>query len=145
MRRIEAFTLLELVMAVVILGIMISYAVPRFQKAFEESKVNIATASLESIWTAQRLYKAQNTSSEFAQQLSDLSNFLDISFITSAGDSNTPFEYTTSTGTTSAEFWAKAKRRNSTYWSGSILIDSNGTLTGYIQNTKGEQITPSKM
>ena len=144
MKKQKAFTLLELAIVVIILGILVSYGVPRFQRAIEESKVDLAVANLESIWTAQRLYKAQDQNSEFAIQLSALNNFLDSSFMTSATDSNAKFIYSTSTGTTAGEFWAKATRQNSTYWSGYIVIDTSGTLSGYIQDTHGNRVLPSK-
>ncbi|MFA5162202.1 MAG: prepilin-type N-terminal cleavage/methylation domain-containing protein [Elusimicrobiales bacterium] len=131
----KGYTLLELLVTATVLGVLISYGVPQFQKSFEQSRVDLAGAHLESIWTAQRLFKAQNAT--FAQGIGNLGDFLDASFINSACVSSDPcgtvcdfcyrFENVTSTA-----FTAVAQRNSgkTTFWDGSILLTEAGTLTG---------------
>jgi prepilin-type N-terminal cleavage/methylation domain-containing protein len=52
----HGFTLVELMIVLTIIGIMATMCVPTFQKAIEQSKIDIAAANLRAIWAAERLY-----------------------------------------------------------------------------------------
>ncbi len=52
----EGFTLLELVVAVVIIGLLVSFAVPRFTKTIESAKNKEAITALRLLRTAERMY-----------------------------------------------------------------------------------------
>jgi len=141
LRAPKGYTLLELLVAATVVAILISYGVPRFQKAFEQSRVDLSGAKLESIWTAQRLYKAQNNT--FADSISKLGDFLDSSFINSPCISATPcgttceFCYRIETAATTT-FTAISQRNScdttggckTTYWDGSLIVDQTGAITG---------------
>jgi prepilin-type N-terminal cleavage/methylation domain-containing protein len=56
----RSFTLTELMVVMVIIGIMAVMSVPSFQRAIEQSQADIAVANLRAIWAAQRLYWLEN-------------------------------------------------------------------------------------
>ena len=51
-----AFTLIELIVSIVIIGILATLALPMFTKGFESARAKQALTALEQIRTAQRLY-----------------------------------------------------------------------------------------
>jgi len=133
------YTLIEMLVVCTILGILISYGVPQFQKSFELSRIDMATAHLESVWTAERIYKAQNGA--FANSISLLQNYLDASFATSSctssscsSSSSCDFCFSIASASDTA-FTANATRNTAKTkrWGGTIDITESGTVSGYIQ------------
>lgn len=57
MTKKRSVTLLELIIAIVIIGILVVLAVPLFPKALEFTRSKQAVAALRQIYTAQRIYK----------------------------------------------------------------------------------------
>lgn len=64
----RGFTLTELMVVMVIIGIMAIMSVPGFQRAIQQSQADIAVANLRAIWAAQRLYWIENHT--YSDQLS---------------------------------------------------------------------------
>jgi len=58
-RNRKGFTLIELMIVVVIIGILAALAIPRFMKASAKSKTSEAQLILKQIYTMQRSYKQQ--------------------------------------------------------------------------------------
>lgn len=58
--RPKAFTLIELLIVVAIIGILAAIAVPNFLNAQVRAKVSRALADMRSIWTALEMYRADN-------------------------------------------------------------------------------------
>lgn len=56
----KAFTIIELLLVVVIIGILSSLAVLDFQKTMEKNRAKIAEYNLKSIYDAQKRYKLDN-------------------------------------------------------------------------------------
>lgn len=54
--RQRGFTLIELTVAVAIVGVMAALSLPSFQKAIQQSRADVAGANLRAIWAAQRVY-----------------------------------------------------------------------------------------
>ena len=52
----SGFTLTELMIVMVIIGVLAAMSVPSFQRAIEQSRADVAAANLRSVWSAQRLY-----------------------------------------------------------------------------------------
>lgn len=138
-KKAKGFTILELVTAVTVMAVLVSYGLPQFQKSMEQSRVDLAAANLQSIWTAQRLYRAQHEA--FADGISNLTDFLDNSFITSISDIKNPFAYSTALSGTG--FDALAVRQNSGYWSGTLTITETGQLSGFTTSAVGT-ISPAR-
>lgn len=57
----RAFTLVELIIVVIIIGILASIAIPQFNKTMERSRIAEASAVLGSLRGAQLRYKLENT------------------------------------------------------------------------------------
>jgi prepilin-type N-terminal cleavage/methylation domain-containing protein len=58
--RQKGFTLIELMIVVVIIGILAALAIPRFMTATTKSKQSEAKGLLKQIYTMQRTYRQQN-------------------------------------------------------------------------------------
>ncbi len=56
----RGFTLVELMVVMVVLGVLVSMGIPRFQQSLEQSRADVAGANLRAIWSAQRLYWLEN-------------------------------------------------------------------------------------
>ena len=141
MRQQKGFTLIELTVVMMVMGILLAYAAPLFQLAFEQSRVDLAAANLESLWTAERLYWAQNRT--FATSVADLetAGLLDPSFINSMSSPRAAFAYSIATADATA-FSATAQRQNSGHWSGTLAINEQGALTGSVSGTQAEIVVP---
>jgi prepilin-type N-terminal cleavage/methylation domain-containing protein len=139
-RRRRGFSLIEVMTVCIIMGVLAAFSVPRFSKAMEQSRANIAVANLRAIWTAQRAYTLQQIqltgTSSFASDLETLRNakLIDQSIIDeSGGDPALGISYVYSiTSSSSASFTASAIRVNSTVWTSSLAIDSQGNITGSV-------------
>jgi prepilin-type N-terminal cleavage/methylation domain-containing protein len=132
--RARAYTLIEMIVALIVMGVLISMGIPRFQQSLEQARANVAGANLQAIWSAQRLYWLANRS--FAPDLPTLlaanasSPLIDPSLTTAT----TPFTYAVTNASESA-FTATATRAGTSGWSGSFTIIQDGTLSGSLQQS----------
>jgi prepilin-type N-terminal cleavage/methylation domain-containing protein len=134
----QGFTLIELMVALTVMALTASFAVPRFQKALEQTRVDLSASNLESLWTAQRLYLAQNHTFASSIEVLKESNLLDATF--PATDVGSYFVYVV-TSADATGFNASAQRVNSAHWSGGLTISEQGVVTGGISGTSGEWLT----
>ncbi|MEA3297150.1 MAG: prepilin-type N-terminal cleavage/methylation domain-containing protein, partial [candidate division Zixibacteria bacterium] len=58
--RQKGFTLIELMIVVVIIGILAALAIPRFMQATTKSKQSEAKGILKQIYTMERAYRQEN-------------------------------------------------------------------------------------
>ncbi|MBU3911928.1 MAG: prepilin-type N-terminal cleavage/methylation domain-containing protein [Candidatus Omnitrophica bacterium] len=127
-RRI-GFTLTELLIVVVILGILATLALPMLVKAIEKAKVGEAISNLNLIRTGQKIYFLENA------YFAGGSSGLDSLNIENPNDTtNAFFDYsiTTDAGET-IDFNARAQRKStapSPYNEHFYDIQSKGTVTG---------------
>jgi type II secretory pathway pseudopilin PulG len=130
---------------VTLMAVIISFAVPRFQRTLENSRAQLAASTLKTIWTAQRLYYTQNHS--FAPDLPTLSGagLLDPYFITQNNDPQSAYVISIQlTESPALGFEATAQRQNTGAWTGSFSIDEQGTFSGSIVSSQdGYTILPS--
>jgi prepilin-type N-terminal cleavage/methylation domain-containing protein len=143
-------SLIEIMVAVAVVGVLTSFGVPRFTRSLEQSRVDVAAANLRAIWMAQRLFwlKHQTYAEGLAGLVSDPAdgeNFLDPSLVPASGSSssNAPDYECQVTAAGATDFTATASRGGSTSWSGSLSIGSDGTVTGSIQSPGGTVYRPS--
>jgi prepilin-type N-terminal cleavage/methylation domain-containing protein len=131
------FSLMEVMVVLVVIGVLTAMAVPSYQRAIEQSRVDMAAANLRAIWAAQRLYWLDNH--VYTTDLSNLRTLglLDPEIIVSTSG----YVYTvTSAGADS--FQAVATRTGNTCWIGQCAIDDTGTITGNVQTAGQPVITP---
>jgi general secretion pathway protein G len=139
-------TLIEALVTLVIMSVLASFGIPRFQQSIEQSRANIAWANLRSIWSAQRLYWLENRS--YATDLTTLQTWIPEGSLLPLVDpslpasnappnENAPYIYQVSPG---GDGGATATRNGSTAWSGSFTIGADGTCSGSVVQS-GQAIT----
>ncbi|MCJ7543851.1 MAG: prepilin-type N-terminal cleavage/methylation domain-containing protein [Phycisphaerae bacterium] len=135
------FTLMELSIAMVIICLMMTLAAPIFTRAIECSRMDAAVANLKILWAAQRAYWLEER--YFAPDLSNLQSMdlVDSAIVQTANDPSAVYVYE-AVSANESEFVCRATRHNSTVWSGQILIDEEGTISGTITSTDGSVLTP---
>lgn len=140
--RPSGFTLVEVMVVLVIVGVVVGISVPHFGRAIEQSRADFAVANLRAIWAAQRIYWLENhvyadkLSQETPKGLFEL-GLLDPEIVRTTGD----YIYTIPSAGSDA-FQAVATRQESAYWAGAFTIDQTGTTSGVLATTGGTVITP---
>jgi prepilin-type N-terminal cleavage/methylation domain-containing protein len=140
-------SLIEVMVAVAVVGVLTSFGVPRFTRSLEQSKLDVAAANLRAIWTAQRLYwlKHQTYCESVAALVSDPAdgeNFLDPSLAAPSGSAVPDYPCQVSVAG-ATDFNATASRGGSAGWSGTLSIDSGGTVAGSVRSPGGVVYQPS--
>jgi prepilin-type N-terminal cleavage/methylation domain-containing protein len=126
----RGYTLIEMLVCLIVTGVLLSMGVPLFQQSLEQSRADVAGASLRAIWSAQRLYWLQNRT-----YAPDLPTLLAASLIgPSLNTVTTPFTYSIASAS-DTWFTATATRVGSTNWSGSFTIAADGTTSGAVQQS----------
>jgi prepilin-type N-terminal cleavage/methylation domain-containing protein len=129
----RGFTLVEMMVVVLVIGILVAWAVPSFTRAMEQSQANIAAANLRAIWTAERWYwlespndpsnpnRPANTYTNSLTTLQGL-GLIDQEIVQPPSAAN----YTYTVVLTDSGYIATAARNPGTAWSGGFTIDQNG-------------------
>ncbi len=139
----RGYTLTELMVALVVVGVLTCFGMPRFTHALEQSRVDVAAANLRAIWSAQRLYwlKHQTYADSLASLISDPGdgeNFVDPNV------NSTSSTYVCSiTSASATDFTTAASRAGSSGWTCTLSITSSGIVTGTAQAPTGYVYTPS--
>ena len=138
-RRAQAgITLAETMIVVIVLGLVTTMAWPRFDMACEATRAEDASAVMRSVWLAQRMHWLEHGS--FAPTLQDLSDEHLLDKVVPALAQ--PFKYSLLNGQMPG-FAVQAQRAGSQEWSGVLVLDETGTLTGQIQDGKGHHVVPA--
>lgn len=136
-RRRKGFTLVELAVTVIIMGSLVSMAVPRYFKAIEQANVDLAAANLVTVWTAQRMYHVDKGT--YAGSIGQLvsEGLLDPAYSPGSGGDSV-FNYQI-TGANPSSFTVTASRlaQSPPYWSGFLVIDQGGGINGQVQSPGG--------
>jgi prepilin-type N-terminal cleavage/methylation domain-containing protein len=136
--RRRGYSLVEMMVAMTILGVLFSMGIPRFQNSLEQSLADVAGANLRSIWSGQRLYWLENRTYSPDIQTLVSCNLIDPSLV--APKATYTYEVT---GSSDQWFTATATRVGSPVWSGSLTIAADGTCLGSIQKMgQSTTITP---
>lgn len=126
------FTLMELLIVVIIVGILSTLALPQFPRAMERARQAEARSMLGSLWQAERLYYSENPSTGYVSA-PGTSNPLMTDFPAS-GSNEHYFTYTVVAASPTA-YTATATRkttggRNPPYSTAyTVTIDESGTYT----------------
>jgi prepilin-type N-terminal cleavage/methylation domain-containing protein len=131
------FSLVEVLIAVLIVCVFAVQGVQHYTLASETANVDTACATLRSIRTAQRLYRLEHAS--FDPDLPDLST-LGLVEARLAAETD-PFSFVVESAD-SATFVARADRHSQGTWTGSITIDQAGALHGSVESSGGEHVFP---
>ncbi|MDP8266691.1 MAG: type II secretion system protein [Candidatus Aceula meridiana] len=59
LKNLSAVTLTELILVVIIVGILVGFGIPKYQKAIKQAKEKNAIVNLRLIKTAQNIYRAE--------------------------------------------------------------------------------------
>jgi prepilin-type N-terminal cleavage/methylation domain-containing protein len=113
----KGFTLVEVLIVVIIIGILASIGVPQFSDSIEKAKGGEARAGLGHLQTGEKIYFAEKET-----YTTDLSN-LDINL------TQTYWTFTIVTPTSST-FTATATRKGGTRSGQTIIMDELGALSG---------------
>jgi prepilin-type N-terminal cleavage/methylation domain-containing protein len=122
----RAYSLVEMMVAIIVVGVLISMGIPRFQQSLEQARANVAGANLQAIWSAQRLFWLQNR--HYALDMTTLRDanpvfpLIDSTLITKTA----PYTYTITSTDNGTTFTATALRSGSSSWSGYWTIDQDG-------------------
>lgn len=129
---LRAFSLIEALVAVAILAVLLTMAMPRLRRANEQMHLDAAALRLRSIWSAQRVHWLEHGT--FASSLPDLAaeGLVDLS-IASGSDGS----WTYIVGSPTAEVFRATAERNSGGWDGTLAIDETGALTGSLKSPDG--------
>ena len=152
--RLRGFTLTELMVTVMMIGIMAAITVPSYRQAIEQSRADVAGSTLRAIWAAERLYWLGNQT--FTNDLGLLKGDLGLldpklSTAEPAGSSeywNSYYWYDVTLNYDSASppnvigFEAKAHAANYTGRTSTLKIDESGEISGNVSGGGGRTITP---
>jgi prepilin-type N-terminal cleavage/methylation domain-containing protein len=133
----SGFTMIEVMVVLVIMGVVIAVTAPSFQRSVEKARADVALANLRAICAAERYYWLENR--YYTESLSTLVglDILPSEVNPSSGSTPLPsYQYTVqySPSTDPSTFTVTALRINSSRWQGSFTIDQTGTITGQIQD-----------
>ncbi len=103
---------------------MISFGIPQFSRALEQSRADVAGANLRAIWTAERIYWLDNRN-----YTSSLSVLVNLNLLDPSIPSDTSYTYLVAEAD-AATFTATAQRAANVSWSGTLTITQDGGLTG---------------
>ena len=119
----KGFTLVELLMVVIIIGVLVTIAIPNYTKAVERSKGGKAKATLDAVRKAQLQFRALNDS--YTQSIIDLTH-VDFPYDAVSGDGDWSYTVTSSNWTNSLVI--TAHRMAGPYQASLITIDEDGTV-----------------
>lgn len=125
MRRLKSFTLIELIIVIIVIGILATIAIPQYLKVVERTKVSKAKHVLGLIAQAEKMYYAEkNTYTATLTGDDSLSDYVELD-----ETANDPDWAYTAAGDAST-FTATATRSGGTYGGDDITLDQVGTWGG---------------
>lgn len=77
LRNQRGFTLVELMIVIVIIGVLAAIAVPAYRSYVSKAQERTCEANRRTISTAATMYYIENDNEEYATDIDDLSDYLD--------------------------------------------------------------------
>ncbi|MCF7876941.1 MAG: prepilin-type N-terminal cleavage/methylation domain-containing protein [Candidatus Omnitrophica bacterium] len=124
----KGFTLIELIVVVIVVAILASFAVPQYITSIERAKKAKAENALSIIAQAEKMYRAENdTYIDVADGTFDatLGSFVELDEI----DNDTDWDYAV-TGATTPAFTATATRESGSQSGNTVILDQFGNWSG---------------
>ncbi len=115
------FTLTELLIVVIIVGIIATLALPMLVKTMEKAKLGEAASNLNLIRTGEKIY--------FLEYGQFIGNMGDLNIEDPNSQAGRYFDYTIAAPAPTTDFSAKAARKDGKYSGKAIYIDKSGTIT----------------
>ncbi len=134
-----AYSTMEAMVAVVVIGILIAQAVPAYKRATEQAHLDAAAQQLMSIWSAQRVYRLENDA--YAGSLTTLRNLNLID--AGIADGSDGFWTFTIASADEDGFQATASRTTGS-WSGQLTITQDGQVSGTMNGPDSAVLSPIK-
>src|SRR5271165_1497672 len=122
--RTCGYTLVEMIVVLVVVGVMTSFGIPQFSRAMEQARADVAGGNLRAIWTAERIYWLDNRN-----YTSSLPVLVNLNLLDPSIPSDTSYTYLVAEAD-AATFTATAQRAGNGSWSGTITITQDGSLSG---------------
>ena len=123
----KGFTLLELLIVVIVIAILATFAIPQYLKAVERAKEAKGKHNLSLIAQAEKMYRAENDvylnfgADPGTTALNDYVELLDV-------DADTDWDYSVA-GATASAFTATATRVDGPNAAETIVLNQNGVWT----------------
>ncbi|MDD5746438.1 MAG: type IV pilin protein [Candidatus Omnitrophica bacterium] len=136
LRGKSAFTLVELMMVVIVIGILVSLAIPNYVRSIERSRCAVAIQNLKTMRSAALSYYNENETFDDLVNPSDLSAFAGANFV----DDDTFWTYAFNPATTIDTFTLRATRNGGPHigkfitltqndvWGGDYPVENPGSL-----------------
>ncbi len=122
MRKKSGFTLIELMIAIIIIGVLVAIAIPGYLDMQERAKASKALATLDNIRTALTMYRDREANRAYTTNLAALQTINP--FPANDGD----WTYTVAlVGVTGYQI--TATRIDGAYTGDTIIMDQTGTIT----------------
>ncbi len=131
MMKKKGFTLVELLMVVIIIGILVTIAVPSYYKSIERTKAGKAKASLRTITNAQVQYRAINDT--YTTTLADLADVDLPAELQGGDDGDWTYDSAAITEITS-DITTTATRSAGPYSDNTVTMDQDGFYTNVDSN-----------
>jgi prepilin-type N-terminal cleavage/methylation domain-containing protein len=136
-RRNAGFTLIELMIVVVIIGILAALALPRFMSSGTKSKQSEAKQYLKEIYTMQRTYMMEHETYALNGAVADSSNTL--AFVTICVEIMLPARYTYTMTASATQFTCTAAANlDDDPAVDTWVIDDNGQLRNTINDVSAQ-------
>ncbi len=138
-RQRRAYTLIEMSVVLIIMGIFVTLAMPRFSRSLESARADVAGANLRAIWTAERAYWLDNRT-----YTSSLDVLVSLNLLDPTITSITSYTYLV-TEADASTFTVTAQRAPNASWSGTLTItqgisSQDGNVTGALTSLGQQNI-----